>query len=115
MRTTNLSGLAKVQNLYIVQVELVDCVAQGLQTAEQVQKAKKHLQDFSRLLKDADWTYMGGEDVYEALQRIQKDMSVKIQKSRTAKLRTKTVTAKRVQKVTAKKKTPAKKTPKKKK
>ncbi len=114
MVSTNQSGLAKVQSLYVVQVELVDCVAQGLRTPAQVQKAKKHLQEFSRLLKDADWSYMGGEDVYVALQRIQKDMSAKIKKTKGTKSAPKKVVTKKAKKVTAKKKISKKKATKKK-
>ena len=65
--STSLSGLAVVQNLYLMQVELQNILEQKPKNADALKQARRHLREFSKLLKEADAAYMGGEDVYESL------------------------------------------------
>lgn len=59
--------LTKVQNLYIMQMELWKVLDGRVRSPDKVKDARKCLRDFKTLLKDVDWKYMGGEDVYEEL------------------------------------------------
>ena len=77
-KSTSSSGLATVQSLYVVQLELTELVEGGLRSADDIKEAKKQLRKFSQLLKDADWRYMGGEDVYESLQKIRDDVAKRV-------------------------------------
>lgn len=77
------SALAKVQDLYLIQVELwrfLDApIAQV--TPDAVCEAKKHLRAFSDLLTHADWQYMGGEDVVETLRAMRAEVDAKIKRT----------------------------------
>ena len=71
-------GLQTVQELYLMQVQLIDLLDRDL-SAPQIQKeAKKQTKEFQSLLKDADWRYMGGEDVYEELRKLPEEISLKM-------------------------------------
>lgn len=88
-KTKQSSGLATVQNLYVMQFQLMGYLQSGMRTENQVKEAKQCLREFSNLLGDADPSYMGGEDVYETLEQIQNDMSTRLKarsvRSRAAK------------------------------
>ncbi len=102
--------LSKVQNLYLMQVELWDFLDDTENDAEKCKTAKKTLKEFNELLKEVDWQVMGGEDVLESLQHIPKEVNTKLKKA------PKTVAAKKTaKKPTAKKAVAKKKTTKKKK
>ena len=81
---TRSSGLATVQNLYIMQFQLVEYLQRGLRTDNQVKEAKQCYKEFKTLMKSADKAYMGGEDVYESLSELEKEAAAKLKK-RTAK------------------------------
>lgn len=65
------SGLSTVQELYVLQMELSDIFADDV-PAERLKEAKKQVKEFGKLLGDAKWEYMGGEDVYEDLRQFEK-------------------------------------------
>lgn len=79
--TKSESALAKVQDLYVIQVELWNFLDSRELSPEQVAEAKQRLREFSSLLSKADWRLMGGEDVLQALQHIQSEVSAKLKKS----------------------------------
>ena len=110
MPTKQLSGLATVQHLYVLQVELLQLVRGGLQTPDRVKEAKKQLKEFDNLLKKVDPDYMGGEEVLDGLQLIRRDVSSRV--ARGSKTKSKATKAKKVVKT---KKPVAKKAVKKKK
>lgn len=119
-KTKNTSGLAAVQNLYVMQFELLHHMNSGLRTAQEVQEAKQCLKEFTSLLKVVDPQYMGGEDVLEALYAMHDKMSERV-KRHTAKAASKKpasakatagkATKKTTKKAVAKKKTAVKKKP----
>ncbi len=78
------SALSKVQNLYVLQVELWNFLdAQDVDT-EKYKSAEKALKEFKRLLAEVDGAVMGGDDVYESLQWIPEEVGAKL-KSKTKK------------------------------
>ncbi len=81
MTPTPQTGLAKVQHLYVMQIELMKLFAEDLKDPTKRKEARKCLTEFSKLLKEADWRYMGGEDVYDALHMIQKEFAAKLNRS----------------------------------
>ena len=74
------SALSKVQNLYLMQVELWNFLDTPAIDAEKVKSAQKTLREFQQLLKEVDWQYMGGEDVLQTLTWIPKEVSAKLKK-----------------------------------
>ena len=77
--TTTSSGLKAVQDLYILQMELWKILDGRVRSPEGVKSARKTLLEFSKLLKQVDWRYMGGEDVYQALEEMAKAANKKLQ------------------------------------
>lgn len=100
------SALSKVQNLYVMQVKLWDFLEEKNTDAGEVQKI---LKEYNTLLKEVDPQYMGGEDVYETLLCIPREVNQKL-KSKKKPAKKKAATAR-----TTTKKPSAKKTAKKKK
>jgi hypothetical protein len=78
MTPTKLSGLEAVQNLYVLQVALAQFLAGEDRSRDDIASVRRQLQEFSQLLKAADWQYMGGEDVYQSLQEIRDTVSARI-------------------------------------
>lgn len=110
------SGLALVQNLYVLQIELARFLESKEVDAEERKKAKENYKEFSSLLTKADLDYMGGEDVFDALKDIRIEVSMKMkQSSKPRKMKKATdakvvkVAKKVVKKPTAKKVAPKKK------
>lgn len=101
------SPLSNIQNLYVLQVELWDILEKDL-TSDERKEARKRLREFSALLKRADWRYMGGEDVYETLRAMQKEVASKL--TRSAKSKRKVVARKVAKRKPAKKLTKKKAT-----
>jgi len=93
-----------------MQFKLIGFLDSDLKVVENRKEAKKCLREFDSLLRTADWQYMGGEDVYEELQKMKKNVAARLQRS-TAKKQAKKIEkkpkAKKASKVTKKK--PAKK------
>lgn len=85
-KDTQSSGLATVQNLYVMQFQLMGYLEGGMKTPNQVKEAAKCLREFKSLMGEADPGYMGGEDVLETLHRIQEEMSTRL-KERAARSR----------------------------
>ncbi|MCA9370430.1 MAG: hypothetical protein KC680_00530 [Candidatus Peregrinibacteria bacterium] len=75
------SALAKVQSLYLMQVELWNFLDDKDADASKVKTAQKTLQEFKTLLKEVDWQYMGGEDVLASLQWIPGEVNQKLKKA----------------------------------
>lgn len=112
--TPSASGLAVVQDLYLLQVELSRFLESDLADPSERKEAKQKVKTFTSLLSAADWRYMGGEDVFDALKDIQKDVSHKITRASGTKVQartanTKTVSAKSAAKKSVTKKPAAKK------
>lgn len=80
------SGIATVQNLYVMQFQLMEYLQGGIRSENQAKEAKQCLRQFKTLLDEADPRYMGGEDVVETLQEIQDEMAERL-KARGARSR----------------------------
>ena len=123
--TISKSDISVVQNLYLLQVDLAEFLRSDLSDPEERRIAKQRMREFSSLLKQADWRYMGGEDVLDSLKEIQDQISDKINSARLAnKIVTKSTkntskkkvaVAKKVKKTVSKKKSVTKKAAKKRK
>ncbi len=72
------AALANVQNLYTLQTELWKLLDARKLNPNQKKEAKKVVREFGSLLRAADPSYMGGEDVYETLQGIHKEATKKV-------------------------------------
>ena len=98
------SGLKDVQNLYVMQFELQKVMQSDFKVPDNRKVARKCLQEFNSLLRQADTQYMGGEDVYKSLVTMQKRASTKLKKATGS-----TTTKKKVTKKTTRKKVTTKK------
>ena len=72
------TALNKVQNLYLMQVELWNFLDGSSTDADKVKSAQKTLKEFKALLKEVDWQVMGGEDVLESMQMIPTEVNAKL-------------------------------------
>jgi len=70
--------LTKVQNLYLMQMEVWKVLDGRVRSPQKAQECRKHLRQFKSLLKDVDWRYMGGEDVYGELRKMADEADIKL-------------------------------------
>ena len=85
--TVSQSALAKVHDLYVIQIELWKHLRDGnFQRAEQRKETQRCLKNFSRLLDQVDWHYMGGEDVLAELKTMRSEVSAKLRNIRRRKV-----------------------------
>ncbi len=103
------SPLEHVQNLYVMQWKMLDLLERDLRTPQHRAEARKQMKEFKQMLSKADFRYMGGLDVWEALQSLPEEMSKKLRQSSVSVARMKKGKAKnkatreRVKKVQARK------------
>lgn len=73
----NPAALENVQNLYTTSTELWRQIQEekNLDDPLKLKEATRTFRQFSSLLRDADWRYMGGEDVLEGLQNLEREVS----------------------------------------
>jgi len=81
------SDLSVVQNLYLLQVDLAEFLQSDLSNPQERRIAKERMREFSSLLRQADWRYMGGEDVLDSLKDVQEQIVRKINTPRIAEKR----------------------------
>lgn len=74
-------ALETVQQLYLLQMQLFNVLDMDLSDPNLRKEAKKQTKEFETLLKDADWRYMGGMDVYEELQKLPQEVNAKLKSS----------------------------------
>jgi hypothetical protein len=74
----NSQGLAVVQNLYLLQIDLQKYLRSDLSDPAARREAQERMKEFSSLLKQADWRYMGGEDVLTSLHNMEQEIRQKI-------------------------------------
>ncbi|HCI03667.1 MAG: hypothetical protein QF755_00940 [Candidatus Peribacteraceae bacterium] len=72
--------LAKVQNLYLMQMDVWKVLDGRIRSPQKVEEARKCIRQFKKLLKEVDWKYMGGEDVYIELKQMAEEADVKLKK-----------------------------------
>ena len=84
------AALEHVHNLYLMQFKMLDLLQQELTTPEARREARDNMKEFQSLLRKADWRYMGGEDVLNALRNLPSEME--------SKLKTSTASVRRMQK-----------------
>jgi len=72
------SDLSVVQNLYLLQVDLAEFLRSDLSDPTERRAAKERMREFASLLRQADWRYMGGEDVLDSLKDVQQQIVRKI-------------------------------------
>jgi len=70
--------LELVQQLYLMQIDLHQVLQSDLLSAQEKRNAKQRAKEFSKLLKKADWRYMGGEDVLESLWETERNLEDKL-------------------------------------
>ncbi|PIR49052.1 hypothetical protein COU80_01415 [Candidatus Peregrinibacteria bacterium CG10_big_fil_rev_8_21_14_0_10_55_24] len=79
--------LDKVHALYVMQMDLWKILDGRVRSDAQFQEARKQLKEFSKLLREVDWRYMGGEDVYQTLEQMgleaDRKLRAKMEKQRT--------------------------------
>ena len=80
------AALEHVHNLYLMQFKMLDLLQQELTTPEARREARDNMKEFQSLLRKADWRYMGGEDVLNALRNLPSEMESKL-KTSTASVR----------------------------
>ena len=78
MPSKKASALEKVQDLYLMQVELWNFLDDEKIDAEQRKNIERTLREFKQLLREVDWHYMGGEDVLQTLTWIPQEVSLKL-------------------------------------
>lgn len=84
--TVSQNALAKVHDLYVMQIELWKHLSEGNFGNEKRRKeTQKCLRQFSRLLDAVDWHYMGGEDVLTELKAMRHEVSAKLRNIRRRK------------------------------
>lgn len=89
--TDSSSALARVHDLYVIQIELWKHLREGnFQRAVQRKETQRCLRQFSKLLDQVDWHYMGGEDVLAELKTMRGEVSAKLRNIRRRKVGTKT-------------------------
>lgn len=74
--TTTGAAIEHIHNLYVMQSQIIDLLDRDLSTPKARKEARANIREFQKLLRVADWRYMGGEDVLEAL----KSLSVELQR-----------------------------------
>lgn len=79
------SDLSVVQNLYLLQVDLAEFLHSDLSDPQERRAARERMREFSSLLRQADWRYMGGEDVLDSLKDVQEQIVRKINSPQAAK------------------------------
>ena len=85
--TVSQNALTKVHDLYVMQIELWKHLRQGnFQNPSQRKETQKCLRQFSRLLDQVDWHYMGGEDVLESLRLMRGEVSAQLRNIRRRKM-----------------------------
>ena len=95
--TVSQSALSKVHDLYVMQIELWKHLREGnFQNVKQRKETQKCLKQFSRLLNQVDWHYMGGEDVLETLRTMRSEVSARLRNIRRRKLVTKKAVSRKV-------------------
>jgi len=62
--------LDKVHSLYVMQMDLWKILDGKVRGEHQLKEARKQIRHFRKLLKEVDWRYMGGEDVYQTLEEM---------------------------------------------
>ncbi len=77
--------LDAIHNLYHLQVELGSKLGRKLSEKDH-EKAKSQLKEFASLLSNADWRYMGGEDVYNSLVTLKDEIGEQLRSKASKKL-----------------------------
>ena len=73
------TALEHIHNLYVMQMQILDLLDQELNTPEARRQARAQIKEFQRLLRLADARYMGGEDVWESLKTLPKELEQKLE------------------------------------
>lgn len=85
--TVSQSALTKVHDLYVMQIELWKHLREGnFQNPNQRKETQRCLRQFSRLLDQVDWHYMGGEDVLLSLREMRGEVSARLRNIRRRKM-----------------------------
>lgn len=78
MTSTADTALEHVHHLYVMQLQILDLLDRKLSTPQARREARAQIKEFQRLLRLADARYMGGEDVWEALKALPKELEQKL-------------------------------------
>ncbi|MSR87190.1 hypothetical protein EXS70_03400 [Candidatus Peribacteria bacterium] len=78
------SALQHVHNLYLMQFKMLDLLSQDLLSPEARKEARENMKQFQQLLRKADYRYMGGEDVWQALKKLPTEIELKLKTSRAS-------------------------------
>lgn len=76
--TTTCTAIAHIHNLYVMQSQIIDLLDRDLNTPKARKEARANIREFQKLLRAADWRYMGGEDVLEALKSLSAELQQRL-------------------------------------
>ena len=76
--------LSNVQNLYMLQVKLLNALDQDLGDPKVRKDVRASMREFEDLLNVVDHRYMGGDDVLESFQKLPEEVLVKLKESPVA-------------------------------
>lgn len=71
-------ALEHIHNLYGMQLKMLDMLDKKLNTPQARKEARASIKEFQKLLRLADARYMGGEDLWEALKSLPKELEQKL-------------------------------------
>ena len=71
-------ALEHIHNLYLMQFKILELLQEELRTPQARKEARASIKEFQKLLRMADARYMGGEDVWESLKSLPKELEQKL-------------------------------------
>ncbi|MFH0770070.1 MAG: hypothetical protein V1926_01695 [Candidatus Peregrinibacteria bacterium] len=83
-----LDELAKVQELYLLQMELWKVLDATPSDRSEIRRARETIDTFTKLLKNVSWRYMGGEDVYASMKTMADEADQKLKSLKSHSVRT---------------------------
>lgn len=72
------AALDRVYTLYLLQTKLWTFLDTDLRSAAAREELTEDMRAFQKLLRDADWRYMGGEDVLDSLRTLHGEVHARL-------------------------------------
>jgi len=76
--TNSEAALDRVHSLYLLQTKFITSLDGNLRGTVQREELLQDIRTFQRLLNQADWRYMGGEDVMDSLRDLHGEIKAKL-------------------------------------
>ncbi len=100
--TPSEAALDRVHTLYILQTKFITSLDDGLHSGNKREELMQDIRTFQKLLNQADWRYMGGEDVLDSLRALHGEVKAKLRSPSTKKAAKKKAIVVKAKKVTKK-------------